>query len=208
MRRVKKTLKNGLSAPVARYQATMAIRKRRTMGLGRRNRRSRGGGAAPKRTRETGQMDSSTIAAPIKSDSRYETTLVEARCRRVSQPGRRLAANPPKTPMEMPAADMKLNPAGRFFWLVNPAIAGAKGTGQTAEMMPDIAASISSAGLLMNEARNAESTAVRANEAINVARMPKRCMASTASNDPAMDPAVITLEMRPMVSSRNPSFSR
>src|SRR5580704_3409112 len=134
--RAKNTLLNGLNAPVPRLHTAIAIRKRSTIGLGRCSLPLVATAALDIFTRESGQSDSSTIAHPTKSASRYDTMLEDAQCRRAIHPGKRPAAKLPRIPIEIPEAQMRLKPRGRLFSVVTAATAGASATGQADIVSP------------------------------------------------------------------------
>jgi hypothetical protein len=110
--------------------------------------------------------------------------------------------------MEIPEAQMKLNPRWRLFPVVTEAMTGASATGQTEDARPVKAANMSNAGAGVIKARSAQSPAVSPNDAISVRRIPKCWIAKTLRMHPATFPAVLIPDMSPRKSSRNPSCNR
>src|SRR5580700_10831505 len=97
--RAKNTFANGLNAPVPIFHTAIAIRKGRTMGLGRCSLRLFATAGLDMLTRESGQSESSTIAQPTSNAARYDAMLDDVHCQRMIHPGNRPAAKLPTIPI-------------------------------------------------------------------------------------------------------------
>ena len=128
------------------------------------------GGVALKRRRLAGQT-ARTATAQAKINA---ACLGWAEWNRASQPGSWPPANEPAIPMAMPEEKIKLNPNGRFRWLVNCATTGEIDTAHSEKAIPPRNASTISAVGPTTTARSRPISGANSRQPASVARKPKR----------------------------------